>query len=259
MSESQPSRVFMFDGDDPDMIHARQEARATFGYFWRELAWERRRIVPALDLACVKAPFSDGPRGARTSSDKPRVEEMWISEIDFDGRDVSGELLNQPNWLKSIKQGDAVRLPLEQVSDWMYVIGGKVYGAFTVQLLRSRMPKKARTEHDQAWGLDFGDPSNVRIVEHPASLNGDHPMSINMGDSLQQAIASNPSLMTPDPRGWTMLHHLALAGSTTGVKVLLDAGADPNQRTADGRTAAQLADTLAWDDVVTLLAKRRRG
>jgi ankyrin repeat protein len=56
-----------------------------------------------------------------------------------------------------------------------------------------------------------------------------------------------------------MLHHLALAGSTTGVKVLLDAGADPNQRTADGRTAAQLADTLAWDDVVALLAKRRRG
>src|SRR4051812_11742046 len=109
------SRVFMFDGDDPEMQHASQEARATFAYFWRELAWERRRIVPALDFACVKALFSDGERGARAPSGKPRVEEMWVSEIDFDGRDVSGELLNQPNWLKSIRQGAAVRLQLERV------------------------------------------------------------------------------------------------------------------------------------------------
>jgi uncharacterized protein YegJ (DUF2314 family) len=259
MSESPSSPVFMFEGDDPEMAHARQEARATFAYFWRELAWERRRIIPALDFAGVKAPFSDGPRGSGASADKPSVEEMWISEVDFDGGDVSGELLNQPNWLKSIKQGDAVRLPLERVSDWMYVINGQVFGAFTVQLIRSRMRPKERAEHDQAWGLNFGDPGTVRIVVEPASLAGDHPMSVNMGPSLQEAIASDPSFMSQtDHRGWTYLHQLALAGSTTGVKVLLDAGADPNLRTPDGRTAAQLADTLGWDDVVKLLAARRR-
>ena len=252
------SRVFMFDGDDPEITHARQEARATFGYFWRELSWERRRIVPALDFACVKAPFSDGERGARAPSGKPRVEEMWINEIAFDGREVRGELLNQPNWLKSVKQGDAVRLPLERVSDWMYVIGGEVYGGFTVQLMRSRMGSKERAGHDQAWGLSFGDPETVRVVPDAADLERDHPMSVNMAEHLHEVIAGDPSFMTPDENGWTILHHLALAGSTTGVKALLDAGANPNQRTADGRTPAQLADTLAWDDVVTLLAKRRR-
>jgi uncharacterized protein len=48
MSESQPSRVFMFDNSDPEMQRAYENARATFRYFWREIAWERRRIVPAL-------------------------------------------------------------------------------------------------------------------------------------------------------------------------------------------------------------------
>jgi len=59
----------MFDDSDPEMQRAYENARANFRYFWREVAWERRRIVPALDLACVKAPFSDGPQGNRTNPD----------------------------------------------------------------------------------------------------------------------------------------------------------------------------------------------
>src|SRR6476620_11652286 len=42
MSESQPSRVFTFDNSDPEMQRAYESARATFRYFWREIAWERQ-------------------------------------------------------------------------------------------------------------------------------------------------------------------------------------------------------------------------
>ena len=107
MSESQPSRVFLFDNSDPEMQRAYENARVTFRYFWREIAWERRRIVPALDLACVKAPFSDGEQDTRIK-DTPEVEHMWLSEVDFDGQFVSGVLLNAPNWLKTVKEGDIV-------------------------------------------------------------------------------------------------------------------------------------------------------
>lgn len=51
MSESQPSKVFLSEANDPEMQRAYESARASFRYFWREIAWERRRIVPALDLA----------------------------------------------------------------------------------------------------------------------------------------------------------------------------------------------------------------
>src|SRR5262249_13376335 len=116
MSESQPSQVFMFDDSDPEMQRASESARATFRYFWREMAWERRRIVPGLDLACVKASFSDGP--GTHADGAPGTEHMWLSDIDFDGELVSGALLNSPNWLKSVRKGDSVRVPLNEIRDW---------------------------------------------------------------------------------------------------------------------------------------------
>jgi uncharacterized protein len=71
---------------------------------------------------------------------------MWLNEIDFDGQFVSGILLNDPNRLKSVKVGDSARFTRDQITDWMYVIDGEVYGAFTVNLIRSRMSaRNART------------------------------------------------------------------------------------------------------------------
>jgi uncharacterized protein YegJ (DUF2314 family) len=262
--------VFLFDGSDPEMKRAYERARATFRYFWREVAWERRRIIPALTVACVKAPFSDAAPGGR-AEDARDAEHMWLSEVDFDGRLVGGVLLNAPNHLKSVQQGDAVRLPLGGLEDWMYVIGGEVFGAFTVNLMRSRMGPEERREHDRAWGLDFGDPANVRVAPDPGKGKGllknwfgkgraapeEHPMSENMAPSLKEQLAKDPSLLSAtDDRGWTLLHQLALAGSTAGVKVLLEAGADPNAVTEHGMTPFQLAQSLGWEKVVALLANK---
>jgi uncharacterized protein YegJ (DUF2314 family) len=270
VNDSQASQVFFADDNDPEMQRACGNARATFRYFWREVSWERRRIIPALDLACVKAPFSDDEPGA-PPVDTPQVEQMWLSEIDFDGRLVSGMLLNTPNWLKSVKQGDAVRIPLGQISDWMYVISRKVFGAWTVNLLRSRMGPRECQEHDAAWGLNFGDPTAVHVVSEPNKGGGllkgwfgkgqadpqEHPMSENMAASLREQLAQDRSLVSvTDARGWTILHQESLAGNTAAVRVLLDAGADPNAATDHGMTPVQLARSLGWDRVAALLLSR---
>jgi len=266
MSESQSSQVFMFDDSDPEMQRAYESARATFRYFWREVAWERRRIIPGLDLACVKAPFSDGQRkdadGARSS------EHMWLSDIDFDGELVSGALINSPNWVRSVKKGDSVRVPLNKICDWIYAISGVVFGGYTVNLMRSRMEPQERQEHDAAWGLNFGDTSKVRVIPEPGMGGGllrswfsgqsahtqEHPMSVNMAASLKKQLAKDPSLISStNDRGWTLLHHEALAGSAPTVMALLEARADPTSQTNDGKTPLQLAQSLGWDNVVALL------
>jgi uncharacterized protein YegJ (DUF2314 family) len=248
MSESEPSRVFQFDGSDPSMQAAYRNARSTFRYFWRELSWEYRRIIPGLGLSAVKAPFSDDGRG--------EVEQMWLGEIDFDGESVHGVLLNAPNHLRSVKKGDSVTIPLGQISDWMYSIGDEVYGGYTVNLMRSRMKPRERREHDKAWGLNFGDPATIRVVPGHEGADDipEHPMSENMAPGLRDQVVADPSFLTgTGHRGWTMLQGLALAGSYACVKVLLEAGADPNAAGDDGMTPLRLARSLGWDRVAQLL------
>jgi uncharacterized protein YegJ (DUF2314 family) len=268
MSESLPSRVFLFNNEDPAMQQAYAEARKTFRYFWRELSWERRRIIPGLSIAAVKAPFADPPNTPKTGDD-PQVEHMWIDDVEFDGRLVRGTLLNEPNWLKTVKQGTPVSKPLCDISDWMYAIGDEVFGAYTVNLMRSRMTKRERAEHDAAWGLDFGDPNNVRVVpqerksgffqtlfkiKSPPIEIGEHPMSENMAPALREQLTESPELVkNRDDRGWTFLHQFALAGSCAAVQILLEFGADPRATTDDGDTPLQLARSLQWDKVAALL------
>ena len=258
MADSGLSRVVFAGRDDAAMQRAFASARETFRHFWRELSWEKRRIVPGLDFAYVKAAFADGGE----------VEHMWLSDIEFDGQYVSGALLNAPRHVDA-RKGDPARVLPSLISDWMFGSDGQVYGGYTVQAMRARMGAGERRDHDHAWGLNFGDPSTVRVFLRPnrgGLLRGlfgksgddpdEHPMSKGMAARLRQEIARDPTMVTAtDERGWTILHIDALAGNADMVKVLLDLGADRTAVTGNGMTAAQLASALGWTKVVALLER----
>lgn len=274
--------VYGSPSEDPEMDQAAAKARTSFRIFWRELSWERRRIVPGLELAAVKASFSDPPEIHAQNAEALEVEHMWLTDIHFDGRSVQGTLINSPHSLKSIREGDRVKVGGKQVCDWMYVLSGEVYGGFTVDLMRSRMEKSERKQHDRAWGFHFGEPGTVLFVppeymgvaaakkkglfsrlssppptvpqEFAKVAAAEHPMSKNMRGSLETAIGENPSLLTDtDDAGFNYLHQLALAGSLDGVDVCLQHGADPKLKTSAGMTAFGLAKVLAWKKVMARL------
>lgn len=243
------SPVFYFNSNDPDTITAAQNAQESFRYLWRELSWEQRRVIPALDMAAVKVAFCDNPG----ESGAP-VEHMWLNEIDFDGYYVWGVLLNTPNQLESVVAGDSVRVPLNRVGDWMYAIFGEVYGAYSVDLIRKKMNDEERSAHDEAWGLNFGEPGVIKVVPDDYDPEQDHPMSVNMAESFQTFLSDDPSLVNSvDEKGWTLLHHQSLAGNKTIVDILLSAGADARAKTKDGRTALDLASTAPWPKIEATL------
>jgi uncharacterized protein YegJ (DUF2314 family) len=258
----------MFDDQDTEMQQAYRAAQASFRYFWRELSWERRRIVPGLDMTMVKVPFTDGPR----TDGNPEFEQMWIGDIGFDGDSVSGTLLNAPNWLSSVSEGSAVSVPFGHLTDWMMTADGRAYGGFTVNLMRSRMSRRERDEHDQAWGLDFGDPADVQIeIKREAKPKGgfiaglfgrgsrpqgapegfsDHPMCVNMIPKIEAQLQADRSIAnTTGDDGWTLLHQEALSGNLGVVKLLVAYGADCAARTPNGYTAAELAQKIGWPDI----------
>jgi uncharacterized protein YegJ (DUF2314 family) len=243
-----------YASDTPPMLDAFKKAQDTFKYFWRELSWERRRIVPALDIANVKVVFNQ-----ENSTEKPLVEYMWIDDIDFDGFNIKGSLLNEPDVLTNIKQWDLVEVPLGRIADWMFSTNGKVYGGFTVQLMRSEMDKKTRKQHDKVWGLDFGEPNKILIVyeqeKHPENLT-EHPMSINMKESMEEFLKQYPNELTlRDELGYTLLHKETIAGNKTCVEVLLQMGSDINAKTNSGYTAFDFAQKMEWEHIIPLLKK----
>ena len=238
------SQVFYAD-DDAVMRRATEQARKTFRYFWREMTWEYRRIIPACALAAVKAPFAD--------PGSTHVEQMWVSNVAFDGRTIRGTLVNEPNTLRSLSEGSVVTLSIEQLSDWLYTLEDKAYGGFTVQVIRAGMSAADRAAHDDAWGYDFGPPDRVRFAPFPP--DDEHPMSENAAPGLKDAILAEGSRawFEPGNDGLSTLHSLALGGSEACVRVLLDCGADRRLKTRDGRTALELARVMGWPRVVALL------
>jgi uncharacterized protein YegJ (DUF2314 family) len=265
---------FIFtDGKDPKMIEAYEKARETFKYFWREQSWENRRIIPGLDLAFVKAAFSeeDPETGEIT------VEHMWINEVDFDGDTVSGFLINNPNNLTNIQAGDYFEIPLNEISDWLFAITPavkqpkglsklfsssanplpKTYGGFTIHKMRADMPEDERKEHDDAWQLDFGDFNDIQLVneqdEKPENLI-EHPMSRNMEGEFLKFLQEYPDELTnKDENGLTLLHKETIAGNLTSVNVILGAGADKNVKSNNGKTALDYAKQLKWEHIVPAL------
>ncbi|MDJ1497954.1 DUF2314 domain-containing protein [Cytophagaceae bacterium DM2B3-1] len=246
------NNIIYASGNDPEMIKAFEKAQQTFKYFWRELNWEFRRIVPALDLACVKIAFMQ-----EVSREEPIVEYMWINDIGFDGDTVTGTLINDPDLLTNVKNGDFIDVPLGQVSDWLFASNGKTYGGFTIQLMRSRMLPEELKEHDEAWGLDFGDYNDIEVVSgqkgHPENLV-EHPMSVNMKDKLIDFLKQYPQEIShKDESGYTLLHRETVAGNRTSVEVLLQSGADVHTRTHSGKTALDFARQLEWEHLIPLL------
>ena len=243
--------IFFADGENPKMIEAYQKAQETFKYFWRELSWEYRRIIPGLDVACVKLAFTQEIDG------ETEVEHMWINDINFDGDTIYGILVNQPNELTNVNNGDEVQVPVNQISDWLFATEGKTYGAFTIQAMRSEMSEEEREEHDEAWGLEFGDYNDILVVtnqkEKPENLV-EHPMSKNMKESLIDFIKNNPNEVTgEDESGYTFLHRETIAGNSTSVEVLLESGADIHPKTVKGKTALDYAKQLNWEHLIPLL------
>lgn len=248
-------KIFFVEGDSPAMMAAYKKAQNTFKYFWRELSWEYRRIVPALNVACVKAVFMQetGPDTA------PITENMWLNNIGFDGEYIYGVLVNTPNELTNIQNGAEVKLSVDQISDWLFVSLDATYGGFTIHAIRSEMNEDERKNHDAAWGLDFGDYNDIEIVhqekEHPENLI-EHPMSKNMREKVAEHLQQHPAEVNGvDEKGYTLLHKEAIAGNRTLIEELLAAGADPSLKTTNGKTALDFAKALNWEHIIPLLEK----
>jgi len=127
--------VLAIEADDPELQAAVNEARQRWPEF--VAAFESRHEEHGGDDPpfLVKAPFTDGEH----------VEYMWVRVTGIENDIVYGVLENTPANVRSVKEGNRVRVRLDNLNDWMCILDGQPAGAFTLQVLA----KKSRKEDQQ--------------------------------------------------------------------------------------------------------------
>lgn len=83
------------------------------------------------------------------------VEHIWLSDVQFKDGKYSGILDNEPEYITDYKIGDTINVDSKNISDWMYIENGKLFGGYTIKVLRNRMSESERKQFDAESGMQI--------------------------------------------------------------------------------------------------------
>lgn len=83
------------------------------------------------DSFSIKAPIQEGDE----------TEHFWIVNVSYKDGVFSGEIGNDPGFVKNVKAGQTWEVKKEDISDWMYTKGDRIHGGFTIDPLLGSFPK----------------------------------------------------------------------------------------------------------------------
>ncbi len=111
--------------DQQEMDAAIARARTEVDEFIRELS------SPTGTNHAVKAPIEDGGE----------TEHFWLNKVAYSNGKFEGIINNEPGIVKNVQLGQKWTIAKGEISDWMYMKDGKMYGNYTMRPLLKTMPK----------------------------------------------------------------------------------------------------------------------
>ncbi|WP_289665746.1 YegJ family protein [Flavobacterium panacagri] len=88
-------------------------------------------------------------------SNSSGIEHMWVGDVILKNGKYSGILNNDPEYVKEYRSGDQIEVDPSKISDWMYIENGKLYGGYTIKVLRNRMSEEERKQFDEESGMQI--------------------------------------------------------------------------------------------------------
>lgn len=74
--------------------------------------------------------------------DKEEVEHFWLTDIVYRDQKFHGVIGNEPGIVSNVKLGQKWSVKKLEISDWMFMREGKMYGNYTVRPLLKTMPEE---------------------------------------------------------------------------------------------------------------------
>ncbi len=113
--------------NDPEMVAAIQKAQESLLLFIKVFTVHHHN--PKIFFS-IKGKFKISEEGD---------EHMWLSKLKLNGYRFTGRLNTEPDWVKSLHMGDRVTVAMEDISDWIIIEQGRLYGGFTMRELIRRL------------------------------------------------------------------------------------------------------------------------
>ena len=123
--ESRPKPDTLVEGgyDEAEMDAAIARARRETDDFLAVLARGEA------DSFSVKAPITDAHG----------TEHFWITDVRYENGEFIGFIGNDPGVVENVAFGQEWRIRKEDISDWMYVRGDRIFGGYTIDPLLKTM------------------------------------------------------------------------------------------------------------------------
>ena len=113
--------VVSIDANDPEMNAAIERSRAEVSTFVSRLEQPQTGDSEFAFKAAVK--------------DGERTEHFWLQSVRHEKGHLVGTIANQPEFVRTVKVGDQRRVPMGEISDWMFVSHGRLVGGYTTRVL----------------------------------------------------------------------------------------------------------------------------
>lgn len=136
--ENEPT-IYNVESNDKEMSEAIKKANQTLNEFNSALQ------NPKIEVKSMKVKF-EYPNGN---------EHIWLSNIEYKDGKYWGVLDNEPEYITEYKIGDKIEVDNSKISDWMYLKNGKLFGGYTIKLLRSRMTENEKDQFDAESGMQI--------------------------------------------------------------------------------------------------------
>ncbi|WP_347053284.1 YegJ family protein [Flavobacterium olei] len=131
--------IYGVKSEDKEMNDAIAKANQTLSDFNKGLE------NPNADSQALKVKFANS-KG---------VEHMWVGAIQFKEGKYVGILNNTPEYVTEYKAGDSINVDPSKISDWMYLENGKLFGGYTIRVLRNNMSEEERKQFDSESGMQI--------------------------------------------------------------------------------------------------------
>ena len=139
---SEPEIIPVLESD-LQMNAAMERARSSVNGFADRLPRLRAAGLPV----SVKLPLTENGE----------TEHVWMGDPSYDQGLFFGYLASEPANLPSWSHGDRIVVPADEISDWMAIENGTLYGGFTMYVLRDRMTPEQRRGMEQRMGISLPD------------------------------------------------------------------------------------------------------